>query len=308
MKKLLVLFLALILCLAMPLSAAADAIIYDPEGNINLLECWISSERCKGLNIFLSNYAELNIPFFPMEDDDAINYTLKHFELNGPLYSGVSCKQNDSGEKYMEIEADTFKSKAKQLFNVNVTPSMLSGYKLGKIYASAENYGAPITVFAVATGVDFNMKNNYTATFDVYLSEGEIANRYSLTPFDLPTGKVEKIGSGKCSFYYYGPKTQDTFKASDFVIANYVLEFYNEDKFPYTNTNNWGIPDSSTTSDVVISTPVNDTLSDKADNATWEGSNGISIDTTTLIIVGAAIIGLAIVILVIILICFRKKL
>lgn len=308
MKKLLVLFLALILCLAMPLSAAADAIIYDPEGNINLLECWISSERCKGLNIFLSNYAELNIMSFPMEEDDAVKYTLKHFELNGPLYSGVSCKQNDSGEKYMEIEADTFKSKAKQLFNVNVTPSMLSGYKLGKIYASAENYGAPITVFAVATGVEFNIKNFYIATFDVYLSKGEIENRYSLTPFDLPADKVEKIGSGKCSFGFYGSTTQDSFKASDFILRSYELEFYNEDKLPYINSNNWGIPDSSAASDVLISAPANDTLSDKADNATLDGSNGISVDTTTLIIVGAAIIGLAIVILVIILICFRKKL
>jgi len=310
MKKLMVMLLAMILCLAAPLSAAADALIYDEGANPYLCECWFSSDSCKGLNVFLSNFAEANVTYYNRSTPDAITGTLKHFELNGPLYSDVSCKKLEDGTKYMVIDGKTFENKAKQIFNVNIKASDLPGYKNGKLYAEAANFGAPITVFATATSVEYIGNYCYYVEFNVYRSKGEIKDRYSIPPRDLPADKVEKIAEGECELHFTGPLTQDTFKASDFSVVSYWLNDHDPADFQYTNVNKWVVLEEvKEDTDTDSSVPADDTLSDKDTvNETKEGSDGVSIDTTTLIIIGAVILVLAVAVLIIILVCFRKKL
>ncbi len=315
MKKLAILFLALILCIAMPISAAADAIIYDPSKvNENLIECPINEGDCKAINVFLSNLVEANVVKYEYNNIEykqvAIAGTLKHFELNGPLYAQVSSSKDPEGRTYMAIGADTFEKKLKQIFNTVIKASDCPGYKDGKIYVTAENFAAPINVFASVHLIQPIDDGTYKAFFYVYKASSELTNRYSTPHYLLPTENLERIAQGNCIFRFNGSLSQTSFSTSDFSVMRFNLSNYDSADFLYTNANEPYGSDSADISsnpdNTVSSNPASDILSEK-DDVMDEDGDSASMDFIMLIIIGVGIVVLALIVLVIVLTFFRKK-
>ena len=121
-------------------TALADAWVPpDDKYNDALMSCPYEDEACRGLNTFLSNYAEANVYYYGSDSPDSVVIAgaLKHIELNGKAEETFV---TDTGTKYMAVNASVFEEACNRYFGRKISASSCPGYSNGRIVVSASNY------------------------------------------------------------------------------------------------------------------------------------------------------------------------
>lgn len=215
---------------------AADAWIPpDDDFNMSLMESPHEENACRALNVFASNYVEVNvIDYESMDTEQIARATLKHFELNPAVYpDDVSSLQID-GKTYMTISGSAFERRVKALYGMTVPAEDCPGYQEdGTIVVSAENYDATITVCASVRWVDYLGEGRYIASFDVVEKKDGVSGMYNITNNDLPAS-CKTIGQGSVEFFYFDTKAK-SFSPSDFELYRFSMSV--EGTIPFTNAN-----------------------------------------------------------------------
>lgn len=270
MKKIVALALLLALFAALCPTAGADAWIPPEEYNHALVASPKEDGACYALNVFISNYAEMGRDAWAGKSPDnvCIEGLLKHFELNPGVYpDDVFSHTAEDGTRYMAVSEEKFEKRMEDLFGRRVSAREHPGYHDGYIWVTAENYGAPITIYASVTDCFADSKNYYTVAFTIYnCTDSSFTNRYGTSYYNLPENHGEKIASGIACFYYWGPTDATTFHAYEFELDYYRL---NETgvPFPYSNPNvpahspvrSTEAPDTQGTTEPITEPPVPDT-------------------------------------------------
>ena len=192
MKKLIALSLAFLLCTGLIFSASADAWFpAEDEVNEHLEQSIYHDGDCYALNVFLSNYAETQLDYYAQGSNlgDAYKALLKHFELNPTAYKEgiVTSFVGSDGKTYMKVDADKFEDRMNDLFDVQVVSESCDSYQDGYMVVSAENFGAPLKVYASATSCSVMSPNLYLVYFDIYRYDGNVSKMYSIANDNLPT-------------------------------------------------------------------------------------------------------------------------
>lgn len=309
MKKMLSLCLALLLCAMLALPAAADAWIPPTDdGGYNeaLVYLPYAEGDCKPLNVFLSNYAEANLAEFDPFAADALasEVTLKHFELNPTAYpEDVLCETDANGAAYMRITGEKYEERVSALFGRALKAEDCPGYQDGAIYVTAENYGAPVQVFAHAVFCNYMGDGHYYVAFDVYKVMDGVADCYALA--DIPEdGTAQQLGRGYANFSYAGDMGATEFHAYNFTLVDFWM---NAENIPYTNENLPYTPEEPTT-EPPVQTPDAPAMEKGAlemQDVSALGEPADRMRTVCLVIVGVAVLAVAVV--TVILVKWRKK-
>ena len=323
MKKLLCLTLVLLLCSALVLPAAADVWFpLDDEVNQNLVDSPENDGGCYALNVFLSNYAETQLLYFDEQStvEDAFPALLKHFELNPGAYEGsVASFVGADGQTYMKIDGEKFESRMLDLFCLSISAADCPGYEDGYIVVSAENYGAPLTVYASAVSCSIIGHNQYFVTFEIYQTDSGVSDKYAIANCNLPDDRDELIGEGVARFYYYGSTEETEFHPYDFILAEYDQRESYQEK-PYANENlphDESKPTSAVTEANSEETRPSSVETGTSEEAAPQPSTGkvqlesppekVPKDNTGLILLVVGIAVLSVAALAIILLVFKKK-
>lgn len=228
-RKLLALLLALVLCLTVPLSVAADAYIPPEEpapSGYDILNAHKKNGTCKALNTFLSNFAEIALRAYgsATPDEAVISAVLKHIEINADYYSGSMSKfTGDDGKTYMKVSESLFNKRMQALFGRSISASACPGYDDGYITVTADHYGGPIQVFASVYDVYVMGDGVYDVYFDVYFINKDFSGWYTTAHDNLPTEKLSLLGSGAAIVGYDGGETEDSISTSDFSLLEYFM-------------------------------------------------------------------------------------
>lgn len=247
-KRLLCLLFTCLFVFSISVSAAADAWLPpdDELCNMNLLNSCYEQEKCRALNVFVSNYIEAGISNYYLGMGTSTAYpelanataylaTLKHFELNPVAYPGEVSSFEENGKTYMMISASAFERRAYTLFGAILSAEDCPGYqKDGTIIVSAENFNPKLTTFASVSCVYYNNHEAYTAEFDVFDAPDGVAGKYNTPRYELPDD-LNKIGSGFVSFYYYGDPSVDSFASTDFEFSEIFADV--SEAIPYLTEN-----------------------------------------------------------------------
>lgn len=228
-RKLLALLLALVLCLTVPLSVAADAYIPPEEpasSGYDILNAHKRNGTCKALNTFLSNFVEIALRSYhsATSDEDVIAAVLKHIELNAQYYSASMSKvTGDDGKTYMKVSESLFNKRMQALFGRDIPASHCPGYDNGYITVTADHYGGPIQVFASVYDVYAMGGGVYDVYFDVYFINKDFSGWYTTAHDNLPTENLSLLGSGNAVIQYDGGETEDSISTSDFGLLEYFM-------------------------------------------------------------------------------------
>ncbi len=228
MKRIVCLFLALLLLGALTLSASADAIIlpeYEPPYDITTAHR--TNGDCKALNTFLSNFAEAGLMEYDHTSPDsvAIAVTLKHLELNAKLYSSdVKKVTGDDGKTYMRVSKSVFERRMDRMFDRDISASECPGYEDGSIFVSAEHFNGPIEVFASVTDCEYAATDLYRVWFDVYFVDKSFSNWYGTANRNLPSSKITLLGSGEALVDYDGGETKSSISTADFSLEMFTMD------------------------------------------------------------------------------------
>lgn len=240
MKKIVAVALLLALLAALCPSVGADAWIPPENYNHALVASPKEDGACYALNVFISNYAEMGRDAWAGKspDDVCIAGVLKHFELNPGVYpEDVFSYTAPDGTRYMAISEEKFEKRLNDLFGRKVSAKEHPGYHDGYVWVTAENFGAPISVYASVMDCFADSENLYTVTFTIYhCTDSSFTNRYGTSYYNLPENRGEVLASGFAQFYYWGPTDASTFYAYEFELEYYRL-YETDVEFPYQNPN-----------------------------------------------------------------------
>lgn len=227
-RKLLALLLSFLLIFSLALGASADAYIPPEQGEgFDMNYAYMENGKCKALNTFLSNFAEVGIWEFAADtpDDALIAAVLKHIELNADYYSAnVSQFTGEDGKPYMRIVGSFFEQRMAYLFGRNISASDCPGYQDGYIEVTADHFGGPIQVFASVYACFPMGINVYEVRFDVLRIDRDFSGWYTTAYPNLPWDNLTTLGSGSAIIQYAGDKYYDTISSSDFSLLELKME------------------------------------------------------------------------------------
>ncbi|MBQ3426970.1 MAG: hypothetical protein IJH37_07500 [Clostridia bacterium] len=310
--------LSVMISLISTVTALADAWVPpDDKYNDALMSCPYEDEACRGLNTFLSNYAEANVYYYGSDSPDSVVIAgvLKHIELNGKAEETFV---SDTGTKYMAVNASVFEEACNRYFGRSISASSCPGYSNGRIVVSASNYKAPIKIFASSVYCRYDGNYQYLVSFEVFQCNGNAQDYYGIARNNLPPS-VTKVGEGECEMAFSG--TQTTFKSSDFKLKTikltnnspqatdentpYVVQYQEQNKVQYQASENSRTEEENSQTEEVI-TP---SVAPEAGNSTVKTTAGGSDSslTTALLISVITAISLSALAAAIILLLFKKK-
>lgn len=265
-RRLLCVPAAFLIFFASSVTAFADVWIpptdkYYNEDVYNILN---SAEGRRSMNLFLSNFSEANLESYNpsgTSDADVLKILLKHFELNAPLYSGVTVTSDGSSGIIMTITQSTVEKAAKNMFNRQLTKHPaggFAGYRDGKYICTANQAGSQLKVLSIANYIEYFGDNKYEAFFTVYKVESNIDKYYSNTASEIEkVSGVKKIGEGSAPFNYVGGTGSSAFR-----LAGYSLSEIDKSQLIYTQPNE-PVVQSVTTQAPQTSTPTSETSTEQ---------------------------------------------
>lgn len=193
----------------------------------------VDSKRQYNLNIYLSNFAEVNLPSFNgLPNTDALIEFGIHHNIKNRFSKTVDLK--NSGDYTYRMSTASIADAIDSYFHVRTDESDYSAfaksdrwmtYKKGYLYSSDVAEGAPWGDFTVVSKAESIGKDMYKITFanydinDFYDKKGGTDKPYSLTPSQIKKLKISKHQDGTAILY-----ATDLAKRSTYRLLAYNLK------------------------------------------------------------------------------------
>ena len=184
-----------------------------------------SSDTPRTLSLFLSNFIETGLTNYSdsVSDASVAAAVLKHIEINAAQFSdGVSVRKDANGQQYMQVSAERFQERARDMFARSIKASACPGYANGMITVTADGANAPVNVLATPDNAPVLTQNGYyTVTFTVFsITGGSPSALYGYTS-DVSADRAKAVATGQCVFDYTGDAVATELNSYDFTVISY---------------------------------------------------------------------------------------
>ena len=178
----------------------------------------LSDAQRTGLNVFLSNFSELNFPNFKRDSFDTVtlvNFAYMHNKINSFGRDKIDVRQYD-GESCYSISAADVDACLNRFLGVQIDHAAfeMDGHSVGydgeRYYFLAAD-GESFNTFSIATAMNRTVDGSYYVTFDIYdldyeayWDTGLTDDYYAMTPAQAEASPVlTRRGSGEATLEDY---------------------------------------------------------------------------------------------------------
>ncbi len=184
-----------------------------------------SSNTPRTISLFLSNFIETGLTKYnsSVADASVAAAVLKHIEINAAQFTdGVTVRKDTNGQQYMQVSAEKFRQRARDLFARSLQASACPGYANGVITVTADGANAPVNILATPDSAPVLLQNGYyTVTFTVFsITSGSPSALYGYTS-DVSADRAKAVATGQCVFDYTGDANAKELNSYDFTVVSY---------------------------------------------------------------------------------------
>lgn len=184
-----------------------------------------SGNTPRTVSLFLSNFIETGLTYYndSVPDASVAAAVLKHIEINAAQFSdGVTVRTDANGQRYMQVSAEKFLQRARDMFARSLKASECPGYANGVITVTADGANAPVNILATPDSAPVLRQDGfYQVTFTVFsITGGSPSALYGYTS-DVSADRATAVATGQCVFDYTGKADAKELNSYDFTVISY---------------------------------------------------------------------------------------